>query len=409
MTGGIDLSSLLAAGRRWAFLPHEGRISLLDAVAEGWLSPSFPERQEALRRLPDETGLSPASVSFGLECAFSALRGQELSQLPRPRAREAGFQGPLPGVAVHLQAANVFTAALPRLFGGLLCGFPSVLKAPWGEGSFSRLVAESICRLAGPSGKVVEAWEWKGGDGRVEAPLFAQAAVVLLYGSDETVASVRARIPPGVSFYGFGHRMSVGVLGADSTVLDDVLMESIAVDTLAYDQKGCLSLRVLWVEEGGAVSPREVARLLAERGFPQATGILPPGRGWEEEAEARFLALSTAEFTGEVWRGNGFAVEFQEDPEAPPPPVSRVLAVRPLPGRGALRNRLLPHSGRIQGIMAATNDEFYKEISILAAEVGGSRVTLPGFLQRPDLAWPQDGVPLLQPFLSSDPSGWFSP
>ena len=87
-----------------------------------------------------------------------------------------------------------------------------------------------------------------------------------VHGSDETVNSVRSRLPGSVRLLAYGHQLSFGIVGAEmlSSYSARKAAEKAAHDVTAWNQLGCLSPHVFYVEDSGAVSPEAFGELLAE-------------------------------------------------------------------------------------------------------------------------------------------------
>ncbi|MCK6528042.1 hypothetical protein L6R50_10950 [Myxococcota bacterium] len=383
-----------------ASVPAAALVADLDRVARGWLDPEDPLRLEALERVPGQAGLSREGVAFGLDAAFSALTAEGLRELVRREAGDAspGDSATVPrGMSLHVQAGNVFTAALPRLFASLLAGCPALLKAPGDQGAFTDLLARSFADRGGRLSGAVRGVAWRGDDAGATGTALAAAAVVVAYGSDDAVGALRAAARPDAVFLGFPHRASVAIFGRGASGALPDLLHGLALDVCAYDQRGCLSPQVLYVEEGGALSARDAAAAIAA-GFPAAARALPPGPPDPALQAARYLHLEAARFDGEVFEGDGFAVCFRPDPAFAPGPGARVLDVRPLPSVRDLATPLAPLAGRLQGVAAAVGDAELPHLARASGRLGASRICRPGRLQRPPAWWRSDGLPILSPY-----------
>src|SRR5207237_4674039 len=97
---------------------------------------------------------------------------------------------------------------------------------------------------------------WPGGDPRTTA-LLQSADSVIAYGSDASIAALRALTPTGTPFFGFGHALSVGIITADG----GTEAGRFARDILLYDQGGCLSAQAVFVEDQNIT---EAAQKLAQ-------------------------------------------------------------------------------------------------------------------------------------------------
>lgn len=385
-----------------ASVPTAALVADLDRVARGWLDPSDPLRREALERVPGQAGLSREGVAFGLDAAFSALTRDGLRELLRrergPGASPGASAAVPRGLSLHVQAGNVFTAALPRLFASLLARGPALMKAPGDQGAFTDLLARSFGERGGRLSGAVRGVAWRGDDARATQEALAAAAVVVGYGSDDSVRALRAGARPDAVFLGFPHRVSVAILGRGASGALPDLLHDLALDVCAYDQRGCLSPQVLYVEEGGSLPARDAAAAIAA-GFPAVARALPPGPPDPAVQAARYLHVEAARFDGEVFEGNGFAVCFRPDPAFVPGSCARVLDVRPLPSIPDLAALLAPVAGRLQGVAAAVGDGELPRLVQAVGRLGASRICLPGRLQRPPAWWRSDGLPILSPHL----------
>ena len=104
-----------------------------------------------------------------------------------------------------------------------------------------------------------------GRDGGLEAALFAEADCVAATGSDETLAAIRKALPAACAFVGLwdaGEFWICGQGGADRTPRGN-RRGAAALDVAAWNQLGCLSPHVIYVEEGGEVGAEGFADLLA--------------------------------------------------------------------------------------------------------------------------------------------------
>lgn len=131
-----------------------------------------------------------------------------------------------------------------------------------------------------------------------------------VYGRDETIADVRARAQVPVR----GHGAGMGV--AWVTTPDGAAR--LADDVVAFDQRGCLSPRVAFVQGDAAACARALHEALAASPVPRGA-LLPAERA---EAE-RWRATMT--YAGELLGGPGHAIAL--GPLVVPPPGRHVQLV----------------------------------------------------------------------------------
>ncbi len=205
---------------------------------------------------------------------------------------------------------------------------------------------------------------------------FADAQVVVVSGSDETITAVQGAT--GGRVVGYGHKVSFGVTDAHSDPAAH------ARDVVMWRQQGCFSLRGI-VFVGTAHESRSFCTSLAEQ-------IGHYERAWEvefteQDLQQRAQAMGVAEFSAEVFpAGNGF-VQLGEAAidgiwRAPlVVQVKRVESIQDIPNAVGILKR------HAQGI--STN----LSIARLANELGATRVCKPGDLQAPEAAWQHDGFP----------------
>lgn len=215
------------------------RLLSLKAAAERVADANAPLGRRARERLVAETGLSPQGVDFALRnCLEHAVSRSTLSGLRRGRQLSARSH--------VLLSANVFVAAFRAIVLGLAQS-PQCFVRP------SRRSPE-LCELlhegSGAAFELVDELSPQPGD-----PFWA-------YGSDETLAALRRDLPAGVRFHGHGFGMGAAVFRQPHGQLAAPLAEAVdalARDTLAFDQRGCLSPRVVIVE-----GTREFAETICE-------------------------------------------------------------------------------------------------------------------------------------------------
>lgn len=134
-----------------------------------------------------------------------------------------------PGTILHVMSGNTPHAGLQSLLRGLLLQSHNLCKLPAGglpalEAFRAALPPELAARVEF-SESLPDAW-------------LARADAIIVFGSDETVATLRARSRPDQRFIAHGHRVSLGL------ILDDPVHASIPAVARAvslFDQQGCLS------------------------------------------------------------------------------------------------------------------------------------------------------------------------
>src|SRR5207245_1030234 len=79
---------------------------------------------------------------------------------------------------------------------------------------------------------------------------FGQAEAVIAYGSERAIQQIRGRVPPTVRFVPYGHKLSFGAIGREALESERCAdtVDRAAYDVAKYDQQGCLSPHLFYVE-----------------------------------------------------------------------------------------------------------------------------------------------------------------
>lgn len=291
-----------------------------------------------------------------------------------------------PHTILHVVSGNTPHAALQSLIGGLLLGSRNLLKLPQ-----AGLIEadEFIARLPDSLRSLVEAspdlpGEW-----------LTLADAVVVYGSDETIAALRARIPSGKIFLGHGHKASLGIVWQDA---DFASCPGAARDASLFDQQGCLSPQVFYVRESRPGFARDYAEHLASA-MDQFNRTHPRGPLTVEEKSAianlraayRFRAAGDLRVA--LWEGGGdmdWTVICEEDAWFTASPLNRVVFVKPLPEdlAGAM-GPAADHIGAV-GLFPCT-----EELADRFAALHPSRFCPVGRMQDPPWTWHNGGLPRL--------------
>ncbi len=326
-----------------------------------------PLGAEARRRLPGATGLSPEGVELALT--------EHLEVHPTAAELDAlvASAGQAPRCVVVL-SANVCTAAL-RALAVAAATAPEVLARPSRR---DPVVAELLARALADDPRF---------EGRIELiesiGRGAPGDELHAYGTDETIAALRAEAGPDVVVRGHGAGMGVAIVGADADVA--AAAEGLAADVVPFDQRGCLSPRAALVE-----GPPERAEALAgalHEALERAALRVPRGPlGGAIRAEIA-MYRATMEAIGAFREGGGGGVGLDPAPRALlVPPAARVVHVAPASAEGAAA-LLAPWAPAITALGAAGAGPLLDAARDLLPRARRSPL---GRMQRPPLDGPVD-------------------
>ena len=397
-------------------------IRLLSEISENWLRPDYPFRKLALEQGPSATGFSTPVLAAGLNAFFSQLTSENLQALliqelghaqrldilsattgEQKSKRAAVANGP--ELLAHIAAGNIPNPTLMSIVLGLLLRSAQFVKCASGTSLLPRLFAHSLYEAEPKLGACLEIAEWRGGDANLEAAMFAEADCVTATGTDETLAAIRQRLPMNVRFLGYGHRVSFGYIAKEvlSGFNAKEIVARAASDIVAWNQLGCLSPHVIYVEHGGGVSPEKFAELLAEelarreesepRGpvTAETAATIASRRGFYEVRAAH--SPETQHWCSKD--STAWTVVYEADPRFQLSCLNRFIYVK---GAANLTEALQSADsvrGKVSTVgLAATEDKAPALVTQLA-RWGVTRVCALGQMQNPPLTWRHDGRPAL--------------
>jgi hypothetical protein len=427
-------------------------VRVLCDVAEAWLKPDNAFRRLALEQtwnaglrhgangitgnaVPEAgapgPGFSRATLQKGLDNFFHqftpenfhALLAQELGDARRlDRFVACGGDAPVAGVSgfgsnraalavgpellVHIAAGNLPNPALMSMVLGLLTRSAQFVKCAHGAEFLPRLFAHSIYDADTKLGACLEIAEWRGGNADLETALFAEADCVTATGSDETLAAIRARLPVKTRFLGYGHRVSFGfVAGA---VLHGShtrqIISRAADDVVAWNQLGCLSPHVVYVQTGGEVSPEKFAELLADelerREQTEPRGELPAEHAAAIASRRGIYEVRAAHSpeTTQHWcsrNSTAWTVVYEADARFQLSCLNRFIYVKGVRDLTEALQSAETVRGQVSTVGLGVPEHKLEELATQLARWGATRVCPLGRMQNPPLSWRHDGRPPL--------------
>ena len=398
-------------------------LRTLVRTAEDWLEADYPYRKFALAEGPAHTGFSAHTIATGLDNFFRQLTGENLEAL---LAQELGSTQRLdtfcasssdnrtrrtalasgPEMLAHITAGCVPNAAFMAIVLGLLTRSAQFIKCSRGGAFLPRVFLHSIYGNERKLAACIELAEWRGGSAGLEEALFAQCDGVTATGSDAAVEAVRRALPPRVRFAGYGHQVSFGYVTREalSGWRAKKIIAAAATDVIAWDQLGCLSPHVFYVEDNAAGFAVQFAAQLAEE-LARREELEPRGRISTESAAhiaaRRAIYEVRAAHAPEQTRhwcsadSTAWTVVYESEPRFALSCLNRFIYVKPVQDvADALRSAdaVRDHTSTV-GLAAQEHelDGLAKQF----ARWGATRLCPLGQMQNPPLTWRHDGRPLL--------------
>lgn len=397
-------------------------INVLHDVGQNWLDAEYPFRKLALERGPEATGFSGAVLARGLSAFFEQLTGeniealilndlghsQRLDAMVATLAEQKLDHAAIavgPELIAHITAGNIPVPLFMSIVLGLLTRSAQFVKCASGTSFLPRMFAHSIYDADAKLGACLELAEWKGGNADLEQALFAEADCITATGCDETLAALRSRIPAKARVLGYGHRISFGYITAEalSGFGAKKVMANAANDVVAWDQLGCLSPHVFYVEHGAGVSAEQFAEKLAEELAQREKGE-PRGRLSVEEAatiasKRSFYKVRAANSPDTwLWCSEGstaWTVVYEADRRFQLSSLSRFIYVKAVTDLDDLLQGAESVRGQISTVGLAAPEDRVPGIAERLGRWGVTRVCPLGKMQNPRLSWRHDGRPSL--------------
>lgn len=219
----------------------EARAAAMERFVSEWRDPQSWVRREARERLVGGLWSGPV-VEQALDNAFG-MNGRGFSRVPVSDWFERIHTMALRTLVIL--PGNIIGPALHTAYEVAVTGASAILKASSTERALAEIIERQWTAIGAPLAGTLEARYWSGGDVAAEATAMVEVENVIVFGSDETVAAVRARTPLGRQFTGYGAKYSVGLVMPDadlSTAADDA-----AFDICMFDQAGCKSPQTIYV------------------------------------------------------------------------------------------------------------------------------------------------------------------
>jgi len=395
-------------------LPVSSIIGIVDRAIARLLDPQDPFRREADQLLPRVTGFDPEMVRLALTSYLRTFRAPQLHRFVaedfsnpkvlaefQPAVKGGAVRAVGPALLVHSWAGNVPALPLWSLVCGLLVKAGNIGKLPSTEPVFASLFARLLAQVHPPLADCLAVVWWKGGEAEPAATLFREADTVLAYGSNDAIERVREQLPATTRFLPFGHKLGLAMVGR--CALDShhgpATARLAAQDVVRWEQQGCYSPHVFYVERGARIEPREFAQYLAaelanlQHRFPRRRLSLQDGAAvarWRHAAESRALADEGAELIGDEQASWAVACSDRLLPLAPTAGYRcvQVVAVDTLEEAAS---SLAVHAVFLQTVAVAVAPARLYALAECLARVGVTRITTPGAMAAPEAGWHHDG------------------
>lgn len=339
---------------------RRARVEELLTAARVLRDPSTAEGRRLRARLRETTRLSGANIDLGLErCLEHELEDMQFARLLS--------RVPAAPRALVLLSANVFVAPLRAIVLGRAAAPRVLVRASRRD----PVLAEALAELAPNAFELAAELRPEPGDH------------YWAYGSDATLASLRSALPSGVVFHGHGSGLGAVVIDYRGGVSQlGQLASAVALDTALFDQRGCLSPRLVCVL-GTADAARSFASAVAAE-LERLQHEVPLGAAPAEELAEQRRFADTARYAFEAFTAGHGVVSLALDGRVVVPPARRNLHVLRTDDATASLAGVSPH---LTTLAVHGSSELRGQLS---AAFPGARACDPGCMQSPPLDGPVD-------------------
>ena len=310
-----------------------------------------------------------------------------------------------PTLITHVLAGNLPGAGLDSVIFSLLVKSATLVKASSTAPRLPTLFAETLAQVDPELGTCLAVVTWPRGNTPLEEVAFSRAELVVASGSDKSLATIRPQVRG--KFIEYGHKISFAVITKEA--LNDIhsVAHKVAYDIALFDQQGCLSPQLIYIEEGGVVAPHTFAAVLAEA-LARWEQALPRGavpqeasvaiRRTRDEAEWQALAGKDVALYASP-NGTAWTVVLDPDPTFVPSPLYRTIRVKPFSSSIQLHELLTPWRPYLEAVGLAGHATRNTQLVEVLGQAGVSRICPIGTMQLPPLSWRHGGRPRIADFV----------
>ncbi len=401
-----------------ASFPLDGVLWAVDRVARRFLDPADELRRMALEGIAAHAGFSPPmalEVLEGMARDWTRRRLEGLLESEfadpavldrfRPVGRGDRTRALGHSFTLHIGAGTVPGVAVTSMIRALLVKSSVLLKPGRGDVSLPVAFAAGLAEEDPVFSRSVAVAYWPRARSEQTEAALREADLSIVYGDDATVAWMRERVAADRPLIAYRHRMGIGVLGREALLREGTpgTARQAARSVALFDQRGCVSPQVFFVEEGGEVDPRTWATSLATA-LEELEKTLPSGRVAPREGVALQQLRGIAEAEegigkGAVLHGGAGApwtVLYQPGGRLEPSCLHRTVRILPVPDVWNVLHLLEPWSRHLQTVAIAGLGRRRTRFAEALARVGVSRLTSIRGAPWPPPWWHHDGFGPLQ-------------
>jgi len=394
-------------------MPVSDIVRVLDRATARLLDPHDVYRQQLERLLPQATGFDAEMVRLNLHAYLQTFRGLQLQRFVaedfantkvldefQPRTQGGWTRALGPELLVHVWAGNVPALPMWSFVSGLLVKAGSIGKVASAEPVFTTLFARLLAEVEPRWADCFAVVWWPSGAAH-ERTAFALADVVLAYGGNAALQAMQANVPVTTRFLPHGHKLSFGMVSAAALSVrkGPGVARQAALDVVRYDQQGCYSPHVFYVQRGAPVSPQDFAQHLAQElaglqhKLPRRALSLEEAAqmgAWREAHEFASLHDDSTQLSG---TGHNTSTVVYSDRPQPltAGPLNRNVWVVAVDTLDEVLPLIAPQRDDLQTVGLAAAPEELLHLGECLGQAGVTRICALGAMTSPEAGWHHDG------------------
>jgi len=237
-------------------------ISFYQHVRNLWESKAYEKREELVDLTCRMTGYSREMIELGMKQIQAMLSKQYLettlnSELGDKRLLDEWIpKGEISihcqprGNVLHILAGNVPPVSILSLLRGTITKNCNIAKLPSGDVVTSAYLAQSYLDVdtEHPITKSTSVVYWSRDEKKILDELMSFVDCVCVWGGEEAVETISKEAPPKIEILKFGPRRGIQLIGKEA--FNDLKQASLkaAHDLTLFDQEGCFSPQICFVE-----------------------------------------------------------------------------------------------------------------------------------------------------------------
>lgn len=279
------------------------------------------------RHVAPSAGLSAEMVRWTTARLFGDLLQSGLTEAVRSRLDGGrGRRAVRPRSCELMSAGNIFTACLQPIALAIGLGIPVFCKPASGQAAFPSLLQWALAEVDREVAPILQIARFSRHDPDCLTAFFEGSDLVIGYGDDETMRLLRRRTGPATRLVEHGHGISCAYVDAQA-LSDPSAADGLAMDIALYDQHGCLSPQLVWLDAGALPSARRDFLHRLDKALSSVQRVLPRGPLGAGTAAAQMQWRAVAAIEGELIEKPDHAIAYGTRSRLQPGPQSRNILV----------------------------------------------------------------------------------